>query len=31
MFDTTSNAKKRDLVVTHLFDAPLDLVWKART
>jgi uncharacterized protein YndB with AHSA1/START domain len=29
MTDTTNNVKKRDLVVTRLFDAPLPLVWKA--
>lgn len=26
-----SQAKKRDLIVTRLFDAPLDLVWRAWT
>jgi hypothetical protein len=29
MTDTTPPAKKRDLVVTRLFNAPLSLVWKA--
>jgi uncharacterized protein YndB with AHSA1/START domain len=29
MTDTTPPAKKRDLVVTRLFDAPLSLVWQA--
>jgi uncharacterized protein YndB with AHSA1/START domain len=29
MTDTTNNVKKRDLVVTRLFNAPLSLVWKA--
>jgi uncharacterized protein YndB with AHSA1/START domain len=31
MTDTTSNAKNRDLVITRLFDAPIELVWKAWT
>jgi uncharacterized protein YndB with AHSA1/START domain len=29
MTDTTPSVKKRDLVVTRLFNAPLSLVWKA--
>lgn len=29
MTDTTPPVKKRDLVVTRLFNAPLSLVWKA--
>lgn len=29
MADTTNNVKKRDLVVTRLFNAPLSLVWQA--
>ena len=31
MTDPANNVKKRDLVVTRLFDAPLALVWKAWT
>jgi uncharacterized protein YndB with AHSA1/START domain len=29
MTDTTKSGKKRDLVVTHVFDAPVEQVWKA--
>ena len=31
MTDTTKSLKKRDLVVTRLFDAPVELVWNAWT
>ena len=31
MTDPANNIKKRDLVVSRLFDAPLELVWKAWT
>jgi uncharacterized protein YndB with AHSA1/START domain len=31
MTDTTDQVKKRDLVITRLFDAPIELVWKAWT
>jgi uncharacterized protein YndB with AHSA1/START domain len=31
MTDTNDNVKKRDLVITRIFDAPLELVWKAWT
>lgn len=29
--DTTNNMKKKDLVVTRVFDAPVELVWKCWT
>ena len=31
MTDTTGNVEKRDLVITRVFDAPVELVWKAWT
>lgn len=31
MTDTTANVEKRDLVITRIFDAPIELVWKAWT
>lgn len=31
MAQTTDGVKKRDLVITRLFDAPIELVWKAWT
>ena len=31
MTDTTNNVKKRDLIVTRIFNAPLEFVWKAWT
>ena len=31
MTDITKNVKKKDLIVTRVFDAPVDLVWKAWT
>ena len=31
MTDITKNVKKKDLVVTRVFDALVDLVWKAWT
>jgi uncharacterized protein YndB with AHSA1/START domain len=31
MTDTTDNEEKRDLVITRLFNAPVELVWKAWT
>lgn len=31
MTDITDNVKKRDLVITRVFDAPIELVWKAWT
>ena len=31
MTDTTGNVEKRDLVITRLFDAPIEVVWKAWT
>jgi uncharacterized protein YndB with AHSA1/START domain len=31
MTDATGNVEKRDLVITRLFDAPIELAWKAWT
>jgi hypothetical protein len=31
MTQTTDQVKKRDLVITRIFDAPIELVWKAWT
>ena len=31
MTNTTENVEKRDLVITRLFDAPIELVWRAWT
>lgn len=31
MTDTTVSVEKRDIVITRLFDAPLELIWKAWT